>query len=187
MNLTKIRRYANNPSSLEYLGGGDFGAAYRLPCGRVLKVSDTFDGTAVWLMHAAKALRATGKPPMYAPEVHAFEAQESGRWWAVMEYVTPACKDLSVDLYDSGAPRPMRDYLVLWGDSVGIERHDDYCYPDCHEGNWGTTHSGRLVCFDPFAGEQQNDSPITLGPVPPKVRHRIVQGRGPSLSRWARG
>ncbi len=187
MNLAKIRSYAINPSSLEYLGGGCFGAAYRLPCGRVLKVSDTFDGTAVWLMHAAKALLATGKAPMYAPEVYAFEVQESGRWWAVMEYVTPASHELSWDPCDSEAPHPMRDYLVLWGDSVGIERHDEYCYPDCHDDNWGTTRSGRQVCFDPFAGKHQNDSPITLGPVPPKTRHRIIQGRGPSLGRWARG
>lgn len=179
--------YVRDNSGAKYLGDGCFGSAYLLPCGRVLKVGDTVDGTALWLEHAARMFTATGRAPLYAPEVYEFGTTSCGGYWCVMEFVTTAMASTRGYLWDCAAPGRMQAHLEAWGDSIGLARHvGSYNYPDMHGNNWGHTKSGRSVTFDPFAGEQQHGL-REVPPIPPKMRHRIVRHAGPSAGRWARG
>ena len=196
MNIELIRELTNSYHSdkpegrlgIQRLGGGCFGHAYKLRDGTVLKVGYCIDGTALWIMHAAKVYRDTGKPAKYAPRVYAFKVTESGRWWARMEWVTTAKAKTGSFCWDCEAPQEMREYLKDWGDGMGLARHEDeYCYPDAHGGNWGYTRDGRAVAFDPFAGEQDHSTEDVM-PAPRSIpNHRAVRHAGPTQGRWARG
>lgn len=193
MNLETYRGIATSTipadeSGAELLGSGCFGSAYKLRDGTVLKCGYTVDGTALWIGHAAKVFRDTGKPAQYAPRVYGFEITEGGRWWARMEWVIPALE--SAGSYDAGAcSNAMRSYLRRWGYAKGIVEHvGEYRYPDAHAGNWGHTRDGREVCFDPFAGEQPYEKlELVLRASRPLPKNRSVTHAGPSRGRWARG
>ena len=197
MNIERIRAIASCHSTasdairsgiLYALGSGSFGSAFQLKDGTVLKTGDVVDGTALWIMHAAKVYRDTGKPALYAPRVYAFEVLESGRWWARMEWVTSAKQKTGLGAWGCEAPRWMQMHLREWGDELGLKTWEgDYSYPDAHGGNWGYTRHGREVCFDPFAGQQDHstEAVLPIGTMPPK--HRSVRHAGPTMGRWARG
>ena len=186
MTHDELRWLALWPRDLPYLGGGGFGSAYLLPDGNVLKVGTCTDGTAAWIEHAARVYRETGKPALYAPKVFAFGRIKSG-WWACMEWVTPEHRRTGRYSWDVKMPATMRNFIASWGDSRGLERHDDeYSYPDAHGGNWGRTRDGRAVAFDPFAGVQLMEL-LEIPAIPPGMRHRSVFGKGPTAGRWARG
>ncbi len=196
MNIELIREltnwdYQDTPEDrlgIQRLGEGCFGHAYKLRDGTVLKVGRCVDGTALWIMHAAKVYRDTGKPAKYAPRVYAFEVLESGRWWARMEWVTSAEHKTGQLAWYCSAQAEMWDYLTEWGDYMALDTHEDeYAYPDAHGGNWGYTRHGRAVCFDPFAGAQEHSTENILPGARSLPKHRAVRHAGPTQGRWARG
>lgn len=197
-------RWPTEVQGVRLLGSGAYGAAYALPDGRVLKLGKDIDGTSVWISEAAKHFAATGKPMRHAPRVWAFDTIEyadhvyaitHAGWWAVMEKVESELnRATSANAYCAGLCNRIRLQVLDWAERYNAEFRESL-EEDMHAGNWGrSVETGRIVVFDPFAGDCETTPTSTYidpGQVALKRKamppHRTIQHAGPTKGRWARG